>query len=200
MPTGIDFSFSRVPADEAKAAGHTFAISYLTDQDSSIGHAAKQWRPDEIRAYRAAGLGVAAVWQGGEADRTTAWTGGYARGRRDARRARAEAAGLGRPAGRPVYFAIDHDTTWNAVDAYFDGVLSVLPPAEVGVYGGRRVVEGAMASGKVRWFWQTGAWSDGVVVPGVHLYQRVPATKLGPHDVDIDEARQADYGAWWPAS
>ena len=202
MATGIDFSFSRVPAATTKAAGHTFAISYLTDHDSSIGHAAKAWRPAEVAAYREAGLGVAAVWQGGEADRTTAWRGGYDRGRRDAARAATQADALGRPAGRPVYFAIDADASASdlaLISRYFDGVGSVFDVANIGVYGGRRTIEWAMESGRVSWFWQTGAWSGTHRVPGIHLYQRVPSTKLGSHAIDIDDALRADYGQWWGA-
>lgn len=203
MITGVDFSFSRVPPAIAAAAGHRFGVSYLTDLDTS--HRAKAWTAGEIAAYRAAGLGVVAVWQGGGADRTTAWRGGFARGARDARLAAQQSGALGRPEGangRPVYFAIDSDVSdaeLSLVSAYFDGVASIFDVANIGVYGGRRVIVWAQQSGKARWFWQTGAWSGGVRVPGIHLYQRVPPTKLGPYDVDVDEALQADYGAWFDA-
>ncbi|OPC82997.1 hypothetical protein B4N89_20505 [Embleya scabrispora] len=201
MPTGIDFSFSRVPPATARAAGHTFAISYLTDLDTP--HRAKAWTLPEITAYRAAGLGVVAVWQGGGPDRTTAWRGGYDRGRRDARLAAQQAGALGRPEGdqgRPVYFAVDYDVSSSdlaAVAEYFRGVRSVFDPANVGVYGGRRVIEWAMSSGAAAWWWQTGAWSGTYRVPGIHLWQRVPSTRLGSYDIDIDDAHQPDYGQWF---
>lgn len=203
MITGIDFSFSRVPPNVVAAAGHRFAVSYLTDLDTS--HAAKAWTLAEVQAYRAAGLGVVAVWQGGGADRTTAWRGGYDRGRRDARLAAQQSGALGRPEGangRPVYFAVDSDVSaaqLAQVSAYFDGIASVFDVANIGIYGGRRVVEWAQSSGKARWFWQTGAWSAGYRAPGIHLYQRVPETRLGPYAVDIDEALQPDYGQWFDA-
>ncbi|MGW1993369.1 glycoside hydrolase domain-containing protein, partial [Embleya sp. NPDC001921] len=184
----------------AKSAGHSFAISYLTDLDTS--HRVKAWTLAEVQAYRAAGLGVVAVWQGGGSDRTTAWKGGYDRGRRDALRAATQATALGRPAGRPVYFAIDADATSAQlvlIGLYFDGVASVFDRANVGVYGGRTVIEWAQRTRAASWFWQTGAWSNGVVVPGIHLFQRIPPTRLAGYDIDIDDAMRADYGAWFDA-
>ncbi|MFE5332961.1 glycoside hydrolase domain-containing protein [Embleya sp. NPDC056575] len=201
MPTGIDFSFSRVPPDVARTAGHSFAASYLTDLDTA--HRVKAWTAAEVAAYRAAGLGVVAVWQGGGSDRTTAWRGGYDRGRRDARLAAQQSGVLGRPegaGGRPVYFAVDYDVgpaDLAAVAAYFSGVASVFDRRNIGIYGGRRVIEWAMSSGAASWWWQTGAWSSGYRVPGIHLYQRVPSTRLGSYDIDIDDAMRPDYGAWF---
>lgn len=201
MATGIDFSFSRVPAAVAARNGHAFAVSYLTDQNS--GHRVKQWRADEIAAYRAAGLGVAAVWQGGFDDRTVAWRGGYDRGRADASKAAVESGRLGRPegaAGRPVYFAVDFDVSeaeLGSVSAYFDGIASIFDVPNIGVYGGRRVIEWAMASGKARWFWQSSAWSGGRQVPGIHLFQRLHNVKLEGYDVDVNDALNADYGQWF---
>ena len=203
MFTGIDFSFSRVPPAVCAAAGHRFAVSYLTDLDTS--HAAKAWTFAEVQSYRAAGLGVVAVWQGGGPDRTTAWRGGYDRGVRDARCAAQQSGVLGRPegeGGRPVYFAVDFDVSaaeLATVGRYFDGIASVFDLANIGIYGGRRVIEWARSSGKARWFWQTGAWSAGYRVPGIHLFQRTPPTKLSGYDVDIDEAHQEDYGQWFDA-
>jgi len=101
-----------------------------------------------------------------------------------------------------VYFAVDADTSaadLALISRYFDGVGSVFDVANIGVYGGRRTIEWAMGSGRASWFWQTGAWSGTHRVPGIHLYQRVPSTKLGGHDIDMDDALQADYGQWWGA-
>lgn len=202
MSVGIDFSFSRVPADFAKANGFAFAVSYLTDQDTT--HAVKQWTAPEIAAYRAAGLGVVAVWQGGGQDRHTVWREGFARGARDAGRAATESGRLGRPTGpggRPVYFAIDTDVQpdeLHLVAAYFDGIASVFDIGNIGVYGGRRVMEWAMASGKARWFWQTGsAWPVREAAPGIHLYQRQHNVVLGPYNVDVNDSMKADYGQWF---
>ncbi|MFI1580003.1 DUF1906 domain-containing protein [Embleya sp. NPDC020630] len=199
---GIDFSFSRVAASSAKAAGYSFAASYLTDLDTS--HRAKAWTASEVAAYRAAGLGVVAVWQGGGSDRTTAWRGGYDRGRRDARLAAQQAGALGRPegsGGRPVYFAVDYDVRrsedFAVLGEYFRGIASVFDPPNIGVYGGRATIEWAQRAGAARWFWQTGAWSDDYRVPGIHLYQRIPSARLGGYEIDIDDAMQADYGGWF---
>ncbi|MGW1998160.1 glycoside hydrolase domain-containing protein, partial [Embleya sp. NPDC001921] len=91
MPTGID-SFTPVPAEVVRAAGHSFIARYLTDLDTS--HKAKAWTVAQVAACRAAGLGVVAVWEGGGSDRTVAWRGGYDRGRRDARLAAQQAGAL----------------------------------------------------------------------------------------------------------
>ncbi|MGW1994727.1 N-acetylmuramoyl-L-alanine amidase [Embleya sp. NPDC001921] len=81
--------------------------------------------------------------------------------------------------------------------AYFSGIASVFDTANVGIYGGRRAIEWAMSSGAARWFWQTGAWSADHRVPGIHLWQRIPTTRLGAYEIDIDDSLQADYGAWF---
>ncbi|MEU0940481.1 DUF1906 domain-containing protein [Embleya sp. NPDC005971] len=200
MPTGID-SFTNVPPAVVAKAGHSFVVRYLTDLDSSLGHKAKAWTTAQVAACRAAGLGVVAVWEGGEADRTTAWRGGYDRGRRDALRAATQATALGRPDGRPVYFAVDFDVRKAADFAvlaeYFRGIASVFDRQNIGVYGGRLTVEWAQRAGAAAWFWQTGAWSDDYQVPGNHLWQRIPQTRLGAYQIDIDDAHQADYGQWF---
>jgi hypothetical protein len=66
------------------------------------------------------------------ADRALA---GQPAGTSDAQSASRQAAELGMPHGRPIYFAVDFDATPQqqpVIDAYFRGVVSTLGPGSTG--------------------------------------------------------------------
>jgi hypothetical protein len=101
------------------------------------------------------------------------------------------------PSGRPIYFAVDTDTSWSQVAAYFQGVTDVLPAGQVGVYGGIRIIQGAAGSGLVAWFWQTLAWSGGQWDARAHIRQTGSIT-VGGVDCDRNDSQTADFGQWMP--
>lgn len=187
MTWGVDYPWTHPPAGALQAAGASFAMRYLsTDQSKNLTLA-------EATDLAAHGIWCGVVWETTEG-RALA---GQAAGAADARSAAAQAAACGMPADRPVYFAVDTDTSWSGVQAYFAGVAGVLGAGRTGVYGGLRVVRGAAGSGLVTFYWQTSAWSGGVWDPRAHLRQGGTVT-IGRVECDRNEATVADYGQWMP--
>ncbi|WP_051811948.1 glycoside hydrolase domain-containing protein [Kitasatospora sp. MBT63] len=184
---GVDYPWTHPAPAALKAAGAQFAMRYLSTD------ATKNLTRREADALAAAGIWSGVVWET-TAGRALA---GQAAGAADARAALAQAQACGMPSSRPIYFAVDTDTTWGAVLPYFRGVTSVLPPARVGVYGGIRVVAGAADSGLVQWYWQASAWSGGRWDPRAHIRQLGYIT-IGGIECDRNTAQLADYGQWMP--
>ncbi|PBC71590.1 uncharacterized protein DUF1906 [Streptomyces sp. TLI_235] len=184
---GVDYPWSKPAPAALKAAGVTFAMRYLSRD------AGKNLTIAEANALGAAGIWCSVVWE------TTATRAldGRAAGAADAREALRQATACGMPAGRPVYFAVDTDTTWSQVVEYFRGVRDVLPAAQVGVYGGIRIIVGAADSGLVTWFWQAEAWSGGRWEPRAHIRQAGTA-RIGGVDCDKNTATTSDFGQWMP--
>ena len=116
---------------------------------------------------------------------------------------------LGQPQA-PILFTVDTDTTVDAIRAYFNGCLSVLPLARMGAYGGYLVVKGLFNAGLIRYACQTEAWSyrNGTSRPPVwderaQLRQWcVPGhgtfagTIGGMGGIDGEEAVAEDFGQW----
>src|SRR5439155_1704025 len=103
---------------------------------------------------------------------------GHAAGVRDATAVLAEANRCGMPHGRPIYFAVDEDTTVGPhVTAYFQGAASVLGLARTGAYG-YKVIKGLFDVGLIAWGWQTYAWSSG----HCGRPRATPAVLQRPHD------------------
>jgi hypothetical protein len=155
--------------------------------------ASKNLSRGEADALAAQGIWSGVVWET-TAGRALA---GQAAGAADARAAVAQASACGMPGTRPIFFAVDTDTTWSAVRPYFQGVASVLPPSRIGVYGGIKVVSGAADSGLVAWYWQATAWSAGRWDPRAHIRQLGYIT-IGGVQCDKNESRTADFGQWMP--
>lgn len=182
---GFDMYGPSVPASTAKSLGERFAASYLSNSPG------KDWTSAAVHAYEADGLGVVAVWESG----ATNALGGYSQGVADASVAKSEAASLGEPAARPIFFAVDTDTSWLAVSRYFAGVDHILGTSRVGIYGGYSVVSGAVAAHAVSHVWQTIAWSSGQWSSSACLRQTSINDVLGgAYSVDDDLATCADYG------
>lgn len=162
----VDYSKQIPPAPTIGAAGYSGALRYLSLDP------AKNLTPAERDALLTAGLAIGLVWE-----TTTGRAGaGVAAGVADARAAEAQARALGYPQGAPIFYAVDSGAlTAAAVTLYFQGVMSVAT-FPVGVYGSASIVEGVPAP----WKWQTSAWSNGVISPQAHLYQRVAPTVTNP--------------------
>ncbi|MFJ8437682.1 glycoside hydrolase domain-containing protein [Kitasatospora griseola] len=184
---GVDYPWSKPPPAALHDAGVAFVMRYLSKD------ASKNLSIDEANSLAAVGIWCGVVWE------TTAGRAldGRAAGAADAREAVRQAAACGMPDGRPIYFAVDTDTTWPRVAPYFQGVCDVLPADQVGVYGGIRIVAAAADSGLARWYWQAEAWSGGRWEPRAHIRQAGGA-RIGGVDVDNNTAVTGDFGQWMP--
>ena len=105
------------------------------------------------------------------------------------------------PGGRPIYFAVDFDAQpyqQGTVDAYFQGVASVIGLGRTGAYGGYGLVARSFDDGVISWGWQTYAWSYGNWDARAQLRQTLNGiTAAGDGDCcDRDEAQTNDYGQW----
>ena len=192
--TGVDYSFARPSPGGLHAEGYTFAARYFSHD------ASKDVSKAEADALWAAKVDIVSNW---EATAQGALN-GHAQGVADAQAAQAQATAAGAPAGRPIYFSVDFDATPGqqaALNAYFDGVASVIGVARAGAYGGYYVVQRLFDAGKIKWGWQTYAWSGGQWEARAQLRQvQNGITAAGDGACcDKDQAVAADYGQWHAA-
>lgn len=187
MTYGVDYPWSKPSPGALRDAGVAFVMRYLSKD------ASKNLTRAEADSLAAVGIWCGVVWE------TTAGRAldGRAAGAADAREAVRQAAACGMPPGRPVYFAVDTDTTWPRVAPYFQGVRDVLPAEQIGVYGGIRIVAAGADSGLVSWFWQAEAWSGGRWEPRAHIRQ-AGMTRIDGVQVDNNTAVADDIGQWMP--
>jgi hypothetical protein len=181
--TGIDIAWATPNVAQIKATGATWVARYFSNDIT------KNLTGSEVQQYSAAGLGIVVVW---ESTATRALQ-GFAAGADDAKAARAQRSMVGLPDTVPIHFAVDTDTTWGAVAAYFQGAVSVLGLDLVGVYGGLHVIEGAHSYG-LRYLWQTVAWSGGVWASYATIRQPGGTTLAG--GADFDTAETPDFGQY----
>jgi hypothetical protein len=186
--TVIDIAWDRPTIPQIQATGAIGVIRYASSDPT------KNLTAAEVTAYHAAGLATGLVWEDG----TTRATQGRQAGIDDAHAADAQRAAYGLPADQPVYFAVDEDTDWTSVAAYFAGADSVLGTnaaglRRTGAYGGILVIDGAAAAG-FHYLWQTLAWSGGQRSVHATLYQN-GSTVLGGQ-ADINDVLAADWGQY----
>ena len=179
--TGIDIAWARPTVAAIKATGAGWVARYFSTD------ASKNLTAAEVHDYPANGLSIVTVWE----TTTGRATAGYAAGAADAKSAEGQRRAVGLPANHVHHFAVDEDTTWVSVQPYFDGVISVLGLARVGVYGGFPVIEGAAAHG-IPFLWQTVAWSGGRWSAHATIRQTGGTTLSG--GADFDYAETADFG------
>jgi hypothetical protein len=178
---GFDFAWTKPTPAQVKANGGHWVAGYFShDATKDLTHAL-------VSGFLAADIAVVSVWE----TTTGRATEGQAAGVTDAHAAEAQRIACGLPATHVIYFAVDEDTSWASVQAYFDGAVSVLGAARVGVYGGYHVVEGAHAHG-IRYLWQTIAWSGGQW--SAHANIRQEGGTVWGGSADVDQAEVTDYG------
>lgn len=183
---GLDYAWGRPRPSVMAAQGIRFAVRYLSYNTNG-----KNITRKEAEALWAAGIALVLVWE----TTATAPLGGAAAGRKHATDAIEQARRLGAPTDVVIYFAVDFDPTvaqLSTVNAYFDGVTSVIPFKRVGVYGGLRTVTAARAQGWATYLWQTYAWSGGKWLPGVHAQQYRNGVRVDGADCDRNRA-MVDY-------
>lgn len=190
---GVDYSWDRPSPQGLRDAGYTFAVRYL-----SYSTTGKNVTAPEASALIAAGLDVVANWEFGASDVLE----GRDRGASDAAEALRQAVEVGVPGDRPIYFAVDFDASADqqpVIDAYFDGVASVLGVARTGAYAGFGPLQRLFDGGKIAFGWQTYAWSGGRWDPRAQLRQVRNSVVIAGGECDIDEAWADDFGQWGAA-
>jgi hypothetical protein len=192
VATGVDYSWARPSPSGLKADGYTFACRYLSNDTTG-----KNLSASEASALWAAGVDVVANWE----DSATAALDGHAQGVSDATTADSQASSDGGPSTRPIYFSIDFDAESSdmaSIEAYFEGVASVIGLSRTGAYGGYAAINDLFNSGKITFGWQTYAWSSGQWDSRAQLRQvQNGITAAGSADCcDEDQAVAADYGQW----
>lgn len=121
--------------------------------------------------------------------------GDYSTGRSDALAAVALFSSCGMPAGYPIYFSIDEDVEPSTQVGYFQGVGSVLPMAQIGVYGSAAMVEYMVSNLYANYGWRTmsTSWSGGASTVDSALVQ----TNVGlGGNVDTDSTVINNFGGW----
>ena len=151
----------------------------------------------EAAGLLAAGIALAMVWE----DTADAAAQGYSRGVSDATEANRQVNNLGL-SGIVIYFAVDYDVPTGdqaQINAYFDGVASVIGKARTGIYGGYWPVERVRAAGKATYFWGTYAWSGsnwGSCGWSPHLMQQLAMVYIGGVQCDVDISSVANFGQY----
>lgn len=189
---GVDYAFARPSLPGLFGAGKAFIARY-----GGPGSLGKQLTRTEAQAAKTAGLYVVALAEGAAADPLN----GRITGRNHATSANAHFAGVGMPAFRPIYFAVDSNVTvdqWPRVVDYFRGVVDVLPLSRIGIYGGYNQIRWAQRDRLASWWFQTYAWSFGRWAGGNHLEQYRNGVTLVGGLVDLVRALVSDYGQWVP--
>jgi hypothetical protein len=184
---GVDYSFARPSPASIRAAGFTFVARYLSYEP------AKNLSAAEADSLIAAGLTVVCNWEDGATNALS----GYGQGVSDATAAAAQARADGQPTTRPIYFSVDFDADsgqLDTIEAYFEGVASVIGVSRTGVYGGYYIVHSLFDAGKVAWGWQTYAWSYGSWDSRAQFRQI--ENGIDGDEEDEDEAVVGDFGQW----
>lgn len=188
---GLDYSSGRPNPKAVKKAGYGFVCRYLF----APAPGGKGITRAEASTLRTEGLGIVAIYEE-YAGRALE---GQAAGIIDGKTALAFAHSIDFPDSRPIYFAVDINATAGQqplIDAYLRGAASVIGAERVGVYGSYYVVERCYADKSAQFFWQTYAWSSGKVSAHTHFLQYSNGQVVGNASVDLNESKQADFGAW----
>ncbi len=188
--TGVDYSWHRPSPQGIVQAGHSFVNRYLSWDDSG-----KNLTRAEADALQDAGLEIVCNWEYYARDALD----GYPAGVQNAVEARRQAREVGMPDGRPIYFSVDFDSTEDdqiAINAYFDGVISVMGLDAVGAYGGYYPVKRLFDGGRITWGWQTFSWSGGQWDPRLHLRQVRNGVWIDGAAADVNRAMRTDFGQW----
>jgi hypothetical protein len=194
---GIDYSFARPSPTGIKGAGYQFVARYF-DYPAGGGKLLSKGEADSLIA---AGLDIIITFEDGAQNALS----GYNQGVADAKQAASMVGSVGMPADRPIYFAVDFDATpgdQTPINAYFDGVASVLGINRTGMYGGYWPLSRAFDAGKIKWGWQTYAWSGGMWDTRAQVRQVLNGITVAGDSgcCDQDTSEADDFGQWGHAA
>lgn len=184
----IDESWTKIDPAQAKAAGYSGMIGYLSNDPSKNITAAI------AAAWHALGMSISVVWET-TANRSAS---GAVGGMQDLHAATAQAVAAGIPRTAAIYYATDFDASPAQVDPYY-AAIGQGSTYGTGCYGGQRIVD-AMTGSRVRYGWQTSAWSSGIS-PKANIYQRLSHTlpPIGGSGAGYDEdVVLSAAGLWYP--
>jgi len=187
MPTALDYSAGRPTGAAVRQAGHVGVVRYAGTPGRT-----KNITKAEFDDMNRTGIGVALVFEDAAGDALK----GRSRGVTAAQAIAADAAAIGFPSSRPLYFAVDQDITtqMGTVLEYFRGIGSVLGGRPVGVYGEADVLDAVIGAGLASYGWQTTGWSRGRAAKVRHLFQTTQQPYVGGIQVDINNILATDWG------
>lgn len=178
----VDYSFSRPNLTALKSAGFNKVMRYLSPngQPKTINSA-------ERESLHANGMAVGFVfeWYAARAQE------GRAAGEYDGRIALEQAHQLGIPADVPIFAAIDYDAPESdqpALNDYMDGFSSIVGERGKAAYAGYWVIKRLFDAGKIKYGWQTYAWSGGNWDDRAQLRQVLNGQTVGGGSVDFNES------------
>lgn len=184
---GIDFGYGKLKGSVIRNAGYTFVMRYLSHSPQ------KNLNKEELKDFRQNDLKVGVVWE----TTTNRPLSGFTGGKQDAQEAVNQIIEL---TGSPqvIYFAVDADynqTQLQTIGEYFEGVASILPLHQIGVYGGYKTVEYMLDNDLASYAWQTYAWSHGKWDTRAQLRQTdIYGPKLAGVECDTNESTGDDFG------
>lgn len=186
---GIDYAWGSVNYDELLRRDVKFVMRYFS-HDSS-----KDLDLREAQRLTEQNIWIGVVWET-TANRALS---GYEAGKADAENAEQLGQVCHMPEGRPIYFAVDWDAGIGdqaKIHSYLDGVASVIGRDRTGLYAGYWPIKRAFDAGKIKWGWQTYAWSGGKWDSRAQLRQYSNGHILAGVDCDYDTAMADDFGQW----
>lgn len=187
---GVDYSFSRPDPTMLATRGVKLAGRYLWNEKYLDGRTNKGIGPAELTALTTAGIDVFFIYE----EDGKELLGGFDAGVRVAKAAEAFLNKLGLR-WFPIYFNVDYDapsTDMPRILAALDGIASVIGFDRTGLYAGYGPLKAAFDAGKIRWGFQTYAWSGGLWDPRAQLQQWSNGQWGG--SVDFTRAMTAEYG------
>jgi hypothetical protein len=189
---GIDYAWhpemTDTLAQELRKAGVTFVGRYFSN-----GTDTKNLSRAEATVLSRNGLDIVCFWESTAREAENGWAAGQA----DARRALAEATACGMPSDRPIYFAVDEDTTVGPhIHSYFAGVASIIGHNRTGAYGSYRVIKALFDQNVISWGFQTYAWSNSMWDARAAFHQYSNGHKIAGVACDYCTAVKADFGQW----
>jgi LysM repeat protein len=180
----VDYSFGRPNLTALKDAGFNKVMRYLSPngQPKTINAA-------ERESLHANGMSVGFVfeWYAARAKE------GREAGVYDGHIALQQANDLGIPADVPIFAAIDYDAPESdqpALNDYIDGFASVVGERGKAAYAGYWVIKRLFDAGKIKYAWQTYAWSGGNWDDRAQLRQVLNGQTVGGGAVDFNESLQ----------
>ena len=212
MRQGVDYSGRAASwstfANELRDAERQFAGRYLgADWPSGKGATAR-----ELEALWALGIPAFFFYEAGNDDALE----GRETAKRHVEAALKSQRDLRIPESRPVYYAVDVDTTGPQVAAYFEQVKALVGIERTGAYGGYQVIRWLVDNGLISYGCQCSAWS--LVLPGTdtktfdtergvlkldaraQLHQHGPSgvVTIGGVKCDGVDAYDVDFGQYVP--
>lgn len=194
----LDYSAGVPSGASVAAAGFAGAVRYCSAprEPWMLG---KPVKAAEVADFHANGLVVVSCYQYGKGA-TADWKGGYAGGVDHAGKGLAIHNGIGGPADRPIYAAIDDNPTADQlglVADYLRGWESVIGHARTGVYANYPTIEHLRSLGLGSWYWMHNWGSGGMVHPAAHLHQyAIDSGTVDGVGIDRNRVLKADVGQW----